>query len=177
MENSLVPLFMTTYDNNGNTIDKYQMSIKYISKKLIGYFDFAENTLYSGLSQWFSISFKNSIASVSKYAFLRFSLSSDLEFALPIQCNSTSIQPFNESGIFFFLENKQSLFISNVMQFMPSITYQMSCKMKTSLSKNTLAISPSVSIQLNHNASLNNSLVSTIYSVVVDNAPITVNLA
>lgn len=95
-----LPIRMFTYDGNGNTINKYSMNIHYTAKLIpTASFDFLETTVYSGLEQWYSISFANTNSTMTDYPFMRFTLRNGLSFSDPPQCNSTTILPFNESGI------------------------------------------------------------------------------
>jgi hypothetical protein len=93
-----LPFHITTYDAVGNTIDKVAMPLPYQPQQLIGYFEFIELIVYAGLAQWYSISFATPLVTVSSYPYLRISLSSNMQFSLPIQCNSTSLTPYNETG-------------------------------------------------------------------------------
>ena len=73
-----LPLYITTYDDLGNTIQKLFMPLDYNAQSIEGYFDFMEPNIYAGLPQWYSISFENPSVSVSNYPFLRISLDSNL---------------------------------------------------------------------------------------------------
>lgn len=89
---------MVTYDGLGNTIDKYEMNIHYIAKPIISAsFDFLEapSLIYSGLEQWYAVSFANTDSLLSPYPFLRFILDDGLSFTDPPQCNSTTLVPYN----------------------------------------------------------------------------------
>jgi len=90
-----LPIHITTYDSIGNTIDKIAMFLNYVPQPLVGYFDFIEPAVYAGLSQWYSISLALPLVSVSSYPFLRLTLDSTLQFAVPIQCNSSTLIPYN----------------------------------------------------------------------------------
>ena len=66
---------------------------------MMGTFNLLDTTIYAGLKQWYMITFDSSSALTSSYPFVRLKLRNDLKFARPEQCESTLIQPFNESGI------------------------------------------------------------------------------
>lgn len=122
------------------------MQLSYKVQQMIGYFEFIEPAIYAGLEQWYSISFLNSPVTVSSYPFIRFISDSTMEFALPIQCNSTTILPFNQTGLLFKVESNSSILVYNIQQIMPSGTYQMNCRMRTSATKLTSNISPQINI-------------------------------
>lgn len=96
-----LPIHITTYDGAGNTIDKVFMSYNYTVQQMVGYFDFLEPVYYAGLAQWYSISFSNAPVTVSKYPFIRLILDNRLIFSTLIQCNSSTILPYNSSGLLF----------------------------------------------------------------------------
>ncbi len=58
-----------------------------------------DGTIYSGLKQWYNIGFFTNIAITSTYPFLRFKLSPEMIFASPEQCSSTTILPYNATGM------------------------------------------------------------------------------
>ena len=60
-----LPIYITTYDSFGNTIDKVFMTHDYTPQAIVGYFDFLELTYYAGLPQWYSFSFSNAPVIVS----------------------------------------------------------------------------------------------------------------
>jgi hypothetical protein len=98
-----LPIYITTYDAFGKTIDKIFMMHDYTPQTMIGYFDFLEPTYYAGLPQWYSISFSNAPVTVSDYPFITVKLTADVKFSSPLQCNSTTLLPFNASGVQFKL--------------------------------------------------------------------------
>ncbi len=144
--NQALPLYINTYDAVGNTISKVTMNINYVPQVLVGFFSFMEPSLYAGLPQWYSVSFINSLAAVSTYPFIRISTDSNIQFSTPLQCNSTTLLPFNASGILFSQESSSSITISNILQLTPAATYQIVCRMQTVSTKFTSSISPAINI-------------------------------
>jgi hypothetical protein len=128
-EYEMSPIHITTYDAAGNTIDKVFMNYNYTVQQMIGYFDFLEPVYYAGLAQWYSISFSNAPVTVSQYPFIRLILDSNLIFSTPIQCNSSTILPYNTSGLLFKQESSISLIVYNIQQIAPSGTYQLNCRL------------------------------------------------
>jgi hypothetical protein len=105
------------------------MSYNYTVQQMVGYFDFLEPIYYAGLAQWYSISFSNAPVTVSQYPFIRLILDSNLIFSTPIQCNSTTLFPYNSSGLLFKQESSVSLLVYNIMQIAASGTYQLNCRL------------------------------------------------
>lgn len=90
------PIFITTYDNAGNTLHKYQMDIPYKAQPITFFsFDFMEAQAYSGLSQLYKVSFTNSQTTLSNYPFIRFILNNDMIFSDPPQFNANAFTAFN----------------------------------------------------------------------------------
>lgn len=100
-QSQTIPVNINTYDGTGKTLEKVMMFLTYTPQQLIGYYSFAENIVYGGLEQWYSVSFMNSFASVSTYPFIRVTLDSNMDFSTPVQCNSSTILPFNETGLIY----------------------------------------------------------------------------
>lgn len=117
---------MTTYDGMGKTVNKYKMDIHYIAKPIMSSsFVFLETDIYSGLEQWYSIGFANTNSTLSDYPFMRFILANGLSFTDPPQCNSTTVMPYNESGIICVREDPQTMRVYNIKQLAPLGTYTM----------------------------------------------------
>jgi hypothetical protein len=157
-----IPIYINTYNGNGVTIEKKEMFLIYTRQKLIGYFDLLESTVYAGLPQWYSISFSIPATAVSSYPFIRLVLSSTMTFSTPIQCNSTTILPFNATGMQFKIESAQSVVFWNIKQLTAGATYQLNCRLKTTANKSATAITPTISIEVHHNYTVGNSYVATV---------------
>ena len=153
------------------------MNYNYAPQPLVGYFDFLEPVYYAGLEQWYSISFSNSPVTVGTYPFIRLQLDSNLIFSSPIQCNSTTVIPFNASGLMFKLESSTSLLVYNIKQIAASATYQMNCRMQTSANKYTASISPQINIQMHHNYTIGDSFTAVVNNVPLQQAPVFPNKA
>lgn len=97
---------------------------------------------------------------MSTYPFLRFILADGLSFTDPPQCNSTTIIAYNESGLICVRENAQTMRVYNIKNIIPLGTYNMWFRMKTTLPSYASPISPIVDIQINHNNSVDSSIVS-----------------
>ena len=176
-ESQVLPIHITTYDDIWNTIDKVFMNYNYKVQQMTGYFDFLEPVYYAGLDQWYSISFSNAPVTVSTYPFVRLQLDSNLVFSSPVQCNSSTIIPYNSSGLLFTLESPGTLLIYNMKQIAASGTYQMNCRLQTVGHKYSSSISPTISIQLHHNYSLGNTFTATANNVLLQQAPVFPNKA
>jgi hypothetical protein len=171
-----LPMHIYTYDGSGRTVDKVMMFLTYSQQSIVGYFDFIETTLYSGLSQWYSISFENSNTKVSNYPLIRVTLDSLMMYSDPVQCNSTTLQPYNETGIEYRLESTQVLAIWNIKTLTPGGTYQINCRMRTASTKLASPISPTLDIEIHHNSTLSSHVTGT-YGVMLRQAPATGFLA
>jgi hypothetical protein len=127
--------------------------------------------IYGGLPQWYSISFINTNTTLSGYPFIRFILDNGLSFNDPPSCNSTTILPFNESGLICILEGPQTIRVSNIMPLAPIASYNIWFKMNTTDPIANYSITPTATIRINHNNSVDQSLVSNYEDVNLLNAP------
>ena len=98
-------------------------------------------------------------------------------FNSPLQCNSTTLLPFNATSIVFTSESTRSILISNIQQLAPFATYQIFCRLRTSSNKVTTSIKPTMNIEVHHNYTIGNSYVATVNGVVLKQAPISPQLA
>jgi hypothetical protein len=91
------PVKITTYSIDGKTLQIIDINHDYIPKPMTGGFNLLDSSLnlYSGLKQWYQITFTAAIASTSAYPFIHLKLNPDLKFASPEQCESISILAFN----------------------------------------------------------------------------------
>jgi hypothetical protein len=83
------PVKITTYSINGQTLEIINMNHDYIPKPMTGGgFNLLDSslTLYSGLKQWYQITFTAATASTSAYPFIHLKLNPDLKFTTPEQC-------------------------------------------------------------------------------------------
>lgn len=62
---------------------------------------------------------------MTDYPFMRFTLRNGLSFSDPPQCNSSTVIPFNESGIICIRENAQTMRVHNIKALTPLGSYQM----------------------------------------------------
>jgi hypothetical protein len=153
------------------------MDLKYVPQALVGYFDFIESIPYAGLEQWYSISFSNAAVTVSTYPYILLKLDSNLIFANPIQCNSTTLLPFNQTGIIYEKINSNSIIIRNIQTINPSGTYQFNCRLQTKLTIAPAPITPSIDIYLAHNYTIQHSFVAIKQGVILNQAPVSYALA
>lgn len=72
------PVKITTYSAAGQTLETINLVHEYIPKPMTGGFNLLDSslTLYSGLKQWYSITFTAATASTSAYPFIHLKLSS-----------------------------------------------------------------------------------------------------
>ncbi len=79
------PVKITTYSATGQTLQIIDMNHDYIPKPMTGGFNLLDSSLilYSGLKQWYQVSFTAAIASTSAYPFIHLRLSPELKFSRP----------------------------------------------------------------------------------------------
>lgn len=146
------------------------MNIVYIPQPITSAsFGFEETTVYGGLPQWYSIFFTHTNAVLSSYPFLRFILDDGLSFNDPPQCNSSTLVSFNESGLICIRENSQSMKVYNFKTLNPLGSYEIWFRLETTLPYVNYTITPTVDIQINHNFSVDNSIVSNIENLELTN--------
>jgi hypothetical protein len=79
------PVKIATYSATGQTLQIIDMNHEYIPKPMTGGFNLLDSSLrvYSGLKQWYQVTFTASIASTSAYPFIHLRLSPELKFSSP----------------------------------------------------------------------------------------------
>lgn len=102
--------------------------------------------MFGGLGHWYSISFETPAVGVSAYPYLQLTLDPLMSFSSPIQCNSSSLDPYNETNLMFKMLSSQQLQVWNFKQVKPSSTYELKCRLRTTANKVNTSIYPSIAI-------------------------------
>ena len=158
------PIKITAYSATGQTLQIIDMNHEYIPKPMTGGFNSLDSSLrvYSGLKQWYQVTFTAAIASTSAYPFIHLRLSPELKFSSPEQCESNSILPFNETGIKCRIlpsTGDRELIVSNIKSIDSGLAYQLRIRLQTTAADHTADIFPKIDILVNHNNSIVNSFV------------------
>lgn len=114
---------------------------------------------------------------MSSYPYVQLTLDALMSFSSPIQCNSTSLDPYNQTGLQFKMLSPQQLQVWNFKQLTPSTTYELKCRLRTTANKVSSSIYPSIGIELHHNYTLQGSHVAGDYGIVLNQAPAQPQLA
>lgn len=130
------PVKITTYSDNGQTLQIINMNHEYIPKHMTGGFNLLDSTLtiYSGIKQWYQVTFTAATASTSAYPFIHLKLSPKMKFASPEQCESISILAFNETGIKCRIlpdSGDRELIVSNIKSINSGLAYQLRVRLQT----------------------------------------------